>query len=299
MSSSSPGTLPQFTQITADSQRIRSAAGRTGTFPVPPRVPRQTTHLTGRFCIQDKLENLQEALEPRRLESQNEFAKFWDKVSETYRSLSSCPHHRSGLLNYPSGHSEFGTGERTSSWKCPPFKHKWTSSIWTSGTPAVCIPFVPADPSNQPVPLPPALKATHSLTCSAVRVQPTAGLSCPVLERLLGCQTSLPEADATLAPASRSNPVGSDLPAAERGCCERQRLRFPRNQSEPLPFPDLEISDGAGGGCGKWEAERLRNRCVIEFPHNTANICVNSGTSTLAATFLDKSDGDPDAEAPN
>lgn len=33
-----------------------------------------------------------------------------------------------------------------------------------------------------------------------------------------------------------------DSPVCER---LRQWLRFPRNESQPLPFPDLEISEGA------------------------------------------------------
>lgn len=128
-----------------------------------------------------------------------------------------------------------------SSWKCPPPSN-------TRGH----LPFGPVGRQlsayllfqrtrpTSPSP-PPALKATqsHMLSCQS------SGLSCPVLERLLGCQALPPAADATLAPASRSNAVSSHLPAAEHGCCERQRLCFPRNQSEPLPFPDLEISDGA------------------------------------------------------
>lgn len=44
------------------------------------------------------------------------------------------------------------------------------------------------------------------------------------------------------------------------------------------PFLTLESLMGPGG-CGKSEARSRLNSCVIEFPHNTANVCMSAGTS--------------------
>lgn len=48
------------------------------------------------------------------------------------------------------------------------------------------------------------------------------------------------------------------------------------------PFLTLKSPRGPGG-CGKWEARSLLNSCVIEFPHNTANVCADAGTSVPRA----------------
>ncbi len=48
------------------------------------------------------------------------------------------------------------------------------------------------------------------------------------------------------------------------------------------PFLTLKSPKGPGG-CGKWEARSLLNSCVIEFPHNTANVCMDAGTSVPRA----------------
>lgn len=48
------------------------------------------------------------------------------------------------------------------------------------------------------------------------------------------------------------------------------------------PFLTLKSPMGPGG-CGKWEARSLLNSCVIEFPHNTANVCMDAGTSVPRA----------------
>lgn len=48
------------------------------------------------------------------------------------------------------------------------------------------------------------------------------------------------------------------------------------------PFLTLKSPMGPGG-CGKWEARSLLNSCVIEFPHNTANVCMDAGTSVPKA----------------
>lgn len=48
--------------------------------------------------------------------------------------------------------------------------------------------------------------------------------------------------------------------------------------------PLLTLKSPMGpGGCGKWEARSLLNSCVIEFPHNTANVCTDAGTSVPRA----------------
>lgn len=45
--------------------------------------------------------------------------------------------------------------------------------------------------------------------------------------------------------AGRRRQQGALQPERSTAVCERQRLCFPRNESQPLPFPDLEVSDGA------------------------------------------------------
>lgn len=49
------------------------------------------------------------------------------------------------------------------------------------------------------------------------------------------------------------------------------------------PFLPLKSPMGPWG-CGKWEARSLLNSCVIEFPHNTTNACMDAGMSSAQST---------------
>lgn len=53
----------------------------------------------------------------------------------------------------------------------------------------------------------------------------------------------------------------------------------------PCPFLTLKSPKGPRG-CGKWEARSLLNSCVIEFPHNTANVCMGARTSVPRAQWV-------------